>query len=315
MFGDSAKAMTPMPDVTTPFTGINFWEEFGISEFITAPKPGRSFSMIVIGDNQALPYDHERVVQTIVDNPADLLIHTGDIIHNGLINQFRQVYLLMQTPAIRRIPHFHVSGNHEGHGETIPFDTIFPMPNNRPVMIEGEEVLPSRRVGFLDYGHLRIFALDSEQSIGEGSPQLAWLDEGLGRTVREHPEITLLFVSWHRPTYSWSESTKREWKEALHEVLTCWRVDMVWTGHNHCYERFEQDGITYIVTGGAGAFLTNIDGNDPDPGDNRLAAESSFHIVRGEIDSEGGRFTAIRAEDGGEIDRFTITVRDRSDLE
>ena len=53
---------------------------------------------------------------------------------------------------------------------------------------------------------------------------------------------------------------------------------------------------------------------EPEPGDNRVAAEMTFHIVHGEIEADQAVFRAIRVEDDTEIDEFTINAQDRSGL-
>ena len=311
-------AEVPIPDALIALAGGEFsYEPFLGAEFVTAPEPGALFTMLVIGDNQGLPYQHEKVVEAILRHPADMLLHTGDIVHNGLIEEYRRAYLLIETPVIRSIPHFHVAGNHEGEGEVIPFDTILPMADPaQPIDIGGEPVSPGARTGIVDYGHVRIFVLDTEYPLLHDTPQVLWLDAALEDTVKNHPEFTFLFGSWHRPTYSWADGRFGVGgaKEALHEVMTRWRVDLVLNGHNHCYERFEQDGVTYIVTGGAGAMLSPIYNREPEPGDNRIAAEMALHFTFGEIDSQKAEFKAVRAEDDYEIDRFSLDVQDRSDL-
>ncbi|MBW2699521.1 MAG: metallophosphoesterase family protein [Deltaproteobacteria bacterium] len=308
-------AQVPIPDAIGVYLGEQpEWADFGEQSFITAPEPGQDFSMIIFGDNQPLAHTHELVVNTMLLHPADVVVHMGDIVHNGQASQFRDVYVSMASPVLRRMPHFHIAGNHEGHGDVIPFDTLFPMPPGEAVIIDGTPLDPGPRVGIFDYGDARIFVLDSEREMGEGSAQLAWLDAQLENTVTEHPEFIWLFASWHRPTFSWSTSLMDGPRDALHEVLLRWKVDAVLNGHNHCYERFIQDGITYLVTGGGGAGLSAIDAIDPVPGENREGAALAFHIVHGEFTSAKASFRVIGAEDDAEIDTFELLVQDRSDL-
>jgi len=310
-----AGAETPIPDDYVVLIGNEpEYEAFGEASFVTAPALDDSFSMIILGDTQGLPNMHLSVVQRLVKHPVDVLLHTGDIVHNGTIQQYRG-YLMLQSLFIRNVPHFHIAGNHEQSGPVIPFDTIFPIPQlASEVEVEGTMVKAGPRTGIMDYGSVRIFVLDSEETITYGTKQLIWLDQALEDTVKNHPEFKYLFGAWHRPTYSGADSRYLSSKEALHEVATRWQMDAVFNGHNHCYERFLQDDITYIVTGGAGAILTPIDSGSLLEDDNRLAGETSLHFVKAQIKTDSATFSAIRVSDGEELDSFSLTPKDRSNL-
>ena len=307
-------ASVPVPDPRTLSWAQLRWEDFGVQAFSAPPAAGEPFTMMVYGDNQPIPALQEPVIKAMGLQDGDLVLHTGDIVHNGLSSEYRFLYFLIASPLARAVPHLYTSGNHEGHGEVIPFDSFFPVPGTEPVEIDGAPVSPGPRSGMLELGNARIFVLDSEREMGEGSEQLRWLDHMLERTARDRPDIRWLFASWHRPTHTWAESIMLSSREALHEVMCRWKVDVVWNGHNHCYEHFEQDGVTYIVTGGGGALLTPIDGRPPEPGDNRLVAESSYHLVLADVGHDSIEIQAIRATDLNMIDRFTVLANDRGHL-
>jgi len=309
-------AMVPTSNAQNGFQQIADWEDFVSGHFRTAPLPGQDFVMFVYGDNQPFTMFLDPVIKRMVEMGGDLVLHTGDIVHNGFFWEFRYQYFMVASQIMRYVPHLHTSGNHEGHGEFIPFDVYFPVPGGDPVTVQNTLVSPGPRSGYLDYGNARFFVMDSERPMTAGSPQLIWLDTMLGRTVHEHPEITWLFVSWHRPTYSEADDI---WgwdvREATHAVMKRWRVDAVFNGHVHAYERFVQDDVVYVITGGGGALLNpSLDKGTTYPDDNRVKADLCYHFVRAEIGSKSASFRAIRAQDGSEIESFTIQAKDRSGL-
>lgn len=308
-------SQVPIPDPDEVYTGEYRWKDFGQQIFTTAAAVGQDFSIIVYGDNQPLAHNHQLVIDAILRHPADVVLHVGDIVHNGSIGQFRGNYFRMASPALRMIPHFHIAGNHEGHGDVIPFDTLFPMPVGETVNdAAGMAIEPGPRAGVFDYGNARFFALDTERDIGAGSVQLAWLDAQLENAVHNHPEIKWLFTTWHRPTYSLSESLMDGPRDAVDVVLKRWHVDAVFTGHNHCYERLVHDGMTFVVAGGGGAALTNVDIREPANGEVQEAAAAAFSFLRGEFHGDSASFTAYKAEDDAVIDSFVLQSQDRSEL-
>ncbi len=309
-------ALVPTPNATNAFRMEAEWEPFGTAHFRTAPPPGQEYVLLVYGDNQPFTLNQELLTKRMIGLDGDLLLHTGDLVHNGLFVQYRYHYLMVESPLARLVAHLHVSGNHEGHGQVIPFDAYFPVPGGDAVATGRGQVSPGPRTGYLDYGNARFFVMDSERPMDKGSDQLAWLDAMLARTVRESPGTTWLFVSWHRPTYSqaddiWSE----EERVALHEVMKRWRVDIVFNGHVHAYERFVQDDVVYVVTGGGGALLNpSLAEGTVYPDDNKVAADLSYHFLRGVVGENRADFEAVRAEDGSPIEAFTVKAKDRSGL-
>ncbi len=316
-----ANARVPKANPKNSISRDAEWVAFGMAHFTTAPLPGKPFNLVVYGDNQPFALELKPVIDQIMKTDVDLVLHVGDIVHDGTIEEFRYDYFMAASPFTRNVPHLYIAGNHEGHGLKLPFDSFFPVPNRKPVMVDGEQVSPGPRTGYFDYGNVRFFLLDSERDMGEGSDQLKWLNAMLEETVKKHPEITWIFASWHRPTFTEAGRVFIGPREALHKVMKHWKVDVVWNGHNHLYEHFLQDGVVYIVTGGGGALLNlDVNGGTTYPEDNRIAAEGVYHFVHGTIGKTKAVFQAIRAADskkgkaGTVIDTFTIYAKDRSSL-
>jgi 2',3'-cyclic-nucleotide 2'-phosphodiesterase (5'-nucleotidase family) len=82
-------------------------------------------------------------------------------------------------------------------------------------------------------------------------------------------------------------------------------VDLVLAGHAHAYQRGELDGVTYVVTGGAGGTL---DTKAYDHWEHLGVVFAQHHY--GLLDVADGelRWAAIGL-DGSELDGFTLTAR------
>jgi 3',5'-cyclic AMP phosphodiesterase CpdA len=95
--------------------------------------------------------------------------------------------------------------------------------------------------------NVRFFALDSNRP---DRAELAWIDETLGSS-NENWKICY----FHHPLYS--DGAKHgpalELRVLLEPILVRHGVDVVFSGHDHVYERLiPQEGISYFVTGAGG---------------------------------------------------------------
>jgi tartrate-resistant acid phosphatase type 5 len=100
-------------------------------------------------------------------------------------------------------------------------------------------------------GDVHFFALDSDEHEPDGvsatSVQALWLKQALAASKSAYNVVAM-----HHPPYSsgpHGNTSYMQWPYAE------WGADLVVAGHDHCYERFNLDGITYIVSGLGGASL------------------------------------------------------------
>lgn len=89
--------------------------------------------------------------------------------------------------------------------------------------------------------------------------QFAWLRQVLPRT-----EESFTFVFCHKPPIDPREHEfygmeDREHAARLHELFKQYQVTAVFSGHIHALLKHEQDGVTYIISGGGGSKLDDRD--------------------------------------------------------
>lgn len=136
----------------------------------------------------------------------------------------------------------------------------------------------------LDTG-VRFFALDSTYLDGE---QMRWLNQQLEQSDSEW-KIALL----HHPLYTSGRYglAARGIRFALESAFLSGGVDVVFSGHEHIYQRSHlQKGILYFVSGGAGSLRAGD--AKPSP----LMAKSfdtDYHFMLVEVIDEGLFFQAI----------------------
>lgn len=167
----------------------------------------------------------------------------------------------------------------------------------RPVMRLLE--MPARRYE-RHFQHLDVFVLDSNRVHSER--QELWLKRHL-RDSRARWQV----VTFHHPPYNCGEHSRqadeirREWTP----VFRRFDVDLVLSGHEHSYQRFEElDGVTYVVTGGGGATLYDL-GDCPDDYPRLVSSAEEFHHLR--LVVTGSRlFIRSVTPDGRTIDSHSV---------
>ena len=145
---------------------------------------------------------------------------------------------------------------------------------------------------------VEFFALDSTNL---DRVQLRWLDERLSESDADWKIVFL-----HHPLYTSGRyrrtSLVHRW--ALEPILVRHRVDAVFSGHEHIYQRSTlQRGIQYFVSGGAGSLRA---------GDSVAAQyiarsyDDDYHFMLVEIEEDALHFQAISRR-GATVDAGTLT--------
>jgi acid phosphatase type 7 len=165
--------------------------------------------------------------------------------------------------------------------------------------------------------------LDTDVSLLPGSPQRIWLESqvaGLDRLVR------VVLIIMHHPSVADVQSTlqtdhnPRPNETTLADYLKTVAPQsaarfVVSAGHIHNYERFAQDGVTYLVSGGGGAKPYEVERTPADLyHDNEFP---NYHYVRFELRGNTLLCEMIRLSDYSAPkpgqwqtrDRFEITLR------
>ena len=101
--------------------------------------------------------------------------------------------------------------------------------------------------------NVRFFALDSNRP---DRAELSWIDEALGESNEDWK-----ICYFHHPLYS--DGVKHgpalELRVLLEPILVRHAVDVVFSGHDHVYERLiPQQGISYFVTGAGGQAVRTL---------------------------------------------------------
>ena len=245
-------------------------------ELWTAPEPGEPLTFLVYGDNRTKQDVHVAVVERMLEETdARIVLHTGDFVEMGGRPSDWGDYFRNASPLVRRVGLFPSLGNHElyGPGGIARYHRYLGSGDGRETWYRH------------DYGDLTILALDSNVDWEPGATQYDWLTATLASIAEVSADRFVVVIVHHGPYSSGRHGGHGGMQDlGLPEQLRDAGVDVIFSGHDHDYERGDADGLKYVVTGGGGAPLYTV--NDPTP--YQLAFEPAHHFVRGRI--EDGRF-------------------------
>ncbi|MCU1283330.1 MAG: metallophosphoesterase [bacterium] len=213
------------------------------ARFATAPPPGRRLRFAVFGDNRSGGDVHRQLVEGLLMEAPDFVLNTGDMVGESTESEW-QTFFDIEHSLLSSTPLFPVMGNHEhDYGEDDRFAQLFPL---------GSGSRFSGRVYSLDYGSVHIAALDSNGDLGA---QAQWLE---GDLADADARGRLSFVALHwGPVCGCSgfQHGSNDDADPIQTVAARHHVAVLFSGHNHLYERGVSQGLTYVVTGGGGAPL------------------------------------------------------------
>jgi Icc-related predicted phosphoesterase len=261
------------------------------------------FHFIAYGDSRfhdpkdtdaANPAVRRALVQAIAQaNPA-FISFGGDIVYNGYDANDWKVWD-SETAVWRKekIPVYPALGNHDLHGnEEVALHNYFQhFPD-----IKNSLYYSVRAANTL------LLVLDSslDETVG---PQWQWLAQKLDHLPGD---VDFVFIVLHHPPYTSSSDAKmfggghsprvkeQELARLLEERQQNLRARIVvFSGHVHNYERHEHGGVTYFVSGGAGAHAYPI---ARAPGDPFQSKEVNYHYLQVEVDRGKLKVTMRRLE-------------------
>lgn len=207
--------------------------------FHTAMVPQSSyFTFAVMGDTRSNPEAHRQVVERLLAQSPVFYLHTGDLVADGDSVSDWDTFFSVEQDLLCRAPLFSVLGNHE-HGSPLYFEALH-LPGNE-------------RWYSFDYGNVHLVALDlpTDDTYLPDAEQFRWLADDLSRTRQPWK-----MVFFHVPLYSSGpHGSNLSARAVLEPLFTQYGVALVFSGHDHDYERSVANGITYVVTGGGGAPL------------------------------------------------------------
>jgi hypothetical protein len=252
-----------------------------------------SYTFLVYGDTRTRHDVHRRVVGAILkDGVPDFAIQSGDLVENGEDNSLWPIYFDIEKDLLRQIAFFPVLGNHERN--TRDFYEFF------------QALTPYYS---FNWGNAHIMVLNSDiASSGANKPardafwaeQTKWLENEL----QASQNVEYRIVVAHHPPFSAVSNRQGANPEmrALVPMFDKYRVSIAFFGHDHNYQRNLQNGINYVISGGGGAPLYDVDKPDPATSQKAISVENFVKV------SVEGKVMKVMAKglDGKILDEFEV---------
>lgn len=265
--------------------------------FSAAPQRAEPFRFLLYGDTRTNPSVHATIVSAMRREGPDFVVHTGDLLADGRSERQWNDFFAIERDLLRDTVFIPVVGNHELRNSSRAGIENFRRYVNCPP--------PDAPRPELDYvvrfGNVQMILANAYDDWS--SPQMrSWLEAHLAQARRDGPDDFLLVITHWGMHSSGPHGENRSLRAAgLPAMFRRYGVDLVVAGHDHVYERGEERGLRYIVTGGSGAPLYS---RRSEHAYTRVFA-AQHHYVRVDADGEKLDLTAVRP-DGTILDRFTI---------
>jgi 3',5'-cyclic AMP phosphodiesterase CpdA len=264
---------------------------------LALPDSLTSIKFAVIGDSgRGTPPQFEVAAQMVrlrEEFPFAFVLMLGDNIYEGPATaedyrrKFEEPYRALLDDGVR---FFAVLGNHDD-----PRQVAYP-----PFGMGGQRYYsfapPEDPVAKIA-SRVEFFAIDSTNL---DRAQLDWLEDRLAQSRAEWKVVFL-----HHPLFTSGRyrRTSRAHRWALEPIFLRHGVQVVFSGHEHIYQRSRlQQGVQYFVSGGAGSL--RLGDGVPAPYIVR-SFDSDYHFMLVEIDGDELHFQAI-ARTGETIDAGTL---------
>ncbi|HBZ70572.1 MAG TPA: hypothetical protein DEP35_12925 [Deltaproteobacteria bacterium] len=290
---------------------------------VAAPQAALSF--VVYGDTRFTRREHVAnalarralVARIAGENPAAILVG-GDLVYEGSDPDDYELYRSETAEWARReIPVFPALGNHEFRGCGAKPDDSSCLENWWRTF-EALPLRPYRWYSVAIGSSLLALVLDSEAPLRPGSEQRTWLERQITEADADG-RIRFVLILMHYPPVRDPVFPRGKDEEEVQRYLSTaaprLRARVIVVGsHVHNYERFDRNGVTYLVSGGGGAEplpVLRMSGEL-----SRLGTRVNFHYLRFTLQGERLTGTMVRFdasdaahEPWSEPDRFEVSSR------
>lgn len=253
-----------------------------------------NLTFVAMGDSRSNPEVFSKVMNASAGVNPDFIISTGDLVENGgKYEQWNEYFFSVVHGVAESTPIISTLGDHEGDGDDGELFRYF---------LRDNQTVDKQWFSF-DYGSAHFISLDYRHP--DSKEMIDWFVKDILSSAKKWN-----FVYMHRPCYNLGGHASAWGRETWPELFSRYKVDIVFSGHSHLYERFyparllnEPDAfpVSYITTGGAGAELYEEVKNE-----SVLArSESVNHFIKVLIAGDTLKLQTTRM-DGSTLDKLLI---------
>ena len=219
------------------FLGILFCAFLFSNAFLSNALAG---DIAIFGDSQHNTAIRRKVVQAILSFKPSAVFSAGDNVDDGRDPKQWKLFNDINAPLLKVADFFTALGNHEEESSLCFV--------NYPCLLNHKPWYSVEREG------IHFIVLDSNSDLRLGSDQYNWLVSDLNSIKKE---IKFRIAIFHHPIFDvgFHRPDAKRLKPILLPLFQKHGICAVFSGHDHNYQRFEYEGIYFIVTGGGGGDL------------------------------------------------------------
>jgi hypothetical protein len=285
----------------TTFTGLRPGTVYAYSvpgqadlkgSFKTAPTGAVPFEFVVYGDTRTRHDVHRKVVAAVLaQSRPDFVLQTGDLVADGSDPALWPIFFDIEKALLRQAAFYPSLGNHERNSGNY------------------YEYLQAAPYYSFNWGNAHFSILDSDMAnFASSEParqafwkqQTEWLEEDLAKNQK----ADFRFVAAHHPPMTAVSSRQGDnpHMTALIPMFEKYHVTAAFFGHDHNYQHYLKNGIHYVITGGGGAPLYDVD-KPPEGITVKVASIENFVRIR--VNGKTAHADALKVE-GSSIDAVDL---------
>jgi len=232
--------LTPSTEYFYKVGGPGHWSATFSTSTAPAPDSAEPFTFAVTGDSRGNEESAWAISQRRVrGSMADFELFGGDAVIIGTAQDQWNTFWSADDGAgfdvqqlLSTIPLMMTNGNHDALAVNFVAQTAFPQERFMNEQAQGEQWYS------FDYGNAHFVMLDDNDRELFGADEATWLEQDLA-AARANPNTDWVFVTHHRPFYTCmsTHAPDTSLRSSWQEIFDRHSVDMVFTGHNHVYER------------------------------------------------------------------------------
>ena len=272
-------------------------EESKWFKFKTYKRNQGEITFVAMGDSRSNPDIFTKIMEQTKGVNPDFIISMGDLVAiGGEYGEWNKYYFSVVKDFVASTAIVSALGDHETNGDNGELFRYF---------LRKDETVDKQWFSF-DYGIAHFISLDYRHATNQ--EMIDWFIKDITSSGKKWN-----FVYMHRGAYNFG-GHRTDWgREFWPDLFNEYKVDIVFAGHSHLYERFypvraenHTNAVSYITTGGAGAGLYQSVKNKSVV----AVTESVNNIVTIKIDGKSLKLKANRM-DGSLLDELEI-VKNRN---
>ena len=242
----------------TTFTGLKSGTTYEYSipgheeltgKFKTAMTADEPYEFVVYGDTRTRHDVHRKVIAGILANcKPDFALQTGDLVADGNDPALWPIFFDIEGALLRQTAFYPMLGNHERNSGNY------------------YEYMQNAAYYSFNWGNAHFSILDSDMgnfANNDAGRQAFWKQEAewLEQDLAKNQKAEFRFVAAHHPPLT--SVAKRQGDNphmtALMPMFERYHVTAAFFGHDHNYQHYLKNGVHYVITGGGGAPLYDVD--------------------------------------------------------